>query len=93
MLPSQNIKWLQSASDQLLDIGIKPYLAQYSPIPGTPLGDIRLRQLKYQDSGELLMTNKILSVYSHPGWSQEEYLSLNASLKHRRDRIQEVHGE
>lgn len=80
-LPGQRLRGLDAACRQLLQMGIKPYLAQYSPIPGTPLGDRRLAQLGYRDDSDLLLTNKILSVYSHDGWSGEEYQAFAAELK------------
>ncbi len=84
-IPDQKLDWLRKAAGQLLERGIKPYLAQFSPIPGTPLGDRRLEQLGYLSSGELLLSNKILSVYHHPGWSGDSFQAFAAELKSARD--------
>ena len=83
-LPDQRLEWLDRACMQLLSIGIRPYLAQFSPIPGTPLGDVRLGQLGYRSDADMLLTNKILSVYRHGGWSGAEYQAFASDLKHRR---------
>ncbi len=80
-LPNQTLQGLKNACDQLLEIGIRPYPVQYSPIPGTPLGDLRLNALGYAQSGELLLTNKLLSVFRHPGWTGQEYYHYMASLR------------
>ena len=49
-LPGQVFASLVSASRQLLDVGIRPYLAQFSPVPGTPLGQSeRRRVLSFQE--------------------------------------------
>jgi hypothetical protein len=81
-LPGQKLRGLQHAAEQLQKIGIRPYLAQFSPIPGTRAGDIRLRQLveNFQVK-DLLLTNKILSVYAHEGWTGHQYQSFAAHLK------------
>ncbi len=83
-LPGQKLEWFETAVDQLLNIGIRPYLAQFSPIPGTHLGDIRLQVLREQfKSDDMLLTNKILSVYAHDGWSGDEYQKFVSDLKLR----------
>ncbi|MBN1549850.1 radical SAM protein [bacterium] len=76
-LPDQTLTMLVNSGLQLIDIGVKPYISQFSPVPGTPLGDIRIRQLKETLlSDDLLLTNKILSVYCHPGWQPKELVDL-----------------
>ncbi len=92
-LPGQRLEWLDHACNQLLSIGIRPYLAQFSPIPGTPLGDARLRQLGYRSDADMLLTNKILSVYRHDGWSGAEYQAFASDLKRRRQRDLSVPAE
>ncbi len=83
-LPGQKLSWLKKAADQLLDVGVKPYLAQFSPIPGTPAGEKRLQQLTEKfKTDDLLLTNKIFSVYAHDGWSEEDYQMLVLELKNR----------
>ncbi|MBN2057126.1 cobalamin-dependent protein [bacterium] len=86
-LPDQRLGWVLRAAQQLADLGIKSYQSQFSPIPGTPLGDRRLAQLNYQESKELLLTNKALSVYRHPNWTADEYSSFILSLRRLRDSI------
>jgi len=81
--PDQKLQWFEKAGQQLSDIGIKPYLSQYSPIPGTALGDRRLIQLCRTDTVEsMLATNKILSVFSHPGWTADELQNLVTNWRH-----------
>lgn len=85
-LPGQTLDGLKRATDQLLRIGIKPYLAQYSPIPGTDSGDVRLKHLQsFVGSADLLLTNKILSVYHHDGWTGDQYQAFSAELKKMRE--------
>lgn len=83
-LAEQKLSWLKKAIDQLDKVGIKSYLAQFSPIPGTPAGNSRLQQLAEKlRTNDLLLTNKIFSVYEHEGWSGEEYQTLALELKNR----------
>ncbi len=84
-LPHQSLTGLEHAAMQLRDRNINPYFSQFSPIPGTPLGDQRLLDLGYNTSGELLLTNKLLSVYRHPGWTWQEYYNLNAAMRGNRE--------
>ncbi len=80
--PKQKFISLKRTGNQLLKLGIKPYLSQFSPIPGTPAGDRRLAELGYDRTYDsLLLTNKILSVYRHPGWSADEYYGLTREWK------------
>jgi hypothetical protein len=83
-LTGQKLSWIEKACAQLQNAGIKPYLAQFSPVPGTPLGDERLTGLGFQQTHELLLTNKILSVYRHKGWTSGEYLDLATRIKNLR---------
>ncbi|MBN1355314.1 cobalamin-dependent protein [bacterium] len=76
-LPGQRLSWLERAGGQMLRCGIKPFLAQYSPVPGTAIGSKRLSDLEFDPSHpEPLLTNKILSVYRHPGWTFKQYYDL-----------------
>lgn len=77
----QQLSGLRAATAQLRDVGITPYFSQFSPIPGTSLGDQRLQELGYRVSGDLLLTNKILSVYRHSGWTGRDYYELANELK------------
>lgn len=82
--PDQKLNWIRKAVEQLIKRNIKPYLAQFSPIPGTPIGDQRLAQLGFPFSRDLLLTNKILSVYRHPGWTADQYRLFVEELKKSR---------
>ena len=81
-LPGQSLQGMKKAGDQLLTIGIRPYFAQFSPIPGTPLGDERLAYLTTAfNTTDLLLTNKILSPFAHEGWTADEYTDLANSWR------------
>jgi Radical SAM superfamily len=88
-LPDQKLSWLQQAGNQLIECGIRPYMALFSPIPGTIMGDKRLEQLGFNTLfPEMLLTNKILSVYCHPGWHWKAYHEL---MSEWRDLTDELH--
>lgn len=92
-LPCQTLSGIECAAHQLSARSITPYFSQFSLIPGTPLGDQRLAELGYTATGELLLTNKLLSVYRHPGWTGQEYYDLNGTMRMVREETHPEHGK
>ncbi len=59
-LPGQEAREIEAGIDLVLEIGARPILAEYSPIPGTPLWDDAVRQSRYDIVSEPLFQNNSL---------------------------------
>jgi radical SAM superfamily enzyme YgiQ (UPF0313 family) len=59
-LPGQEAREIEAGIDLVLGIGARPILAEYSPIPGTPLWDEAVRQSRYDIVREPLFQNNTL---------------------------------
>lgn len=70
-IPGQRYEDLLRDIDYLIDLGVRPYIAEYSPIPGTPLFDEARRISRFDLNDPLCQNNSILPVrnpdfdYSH----------------------------
>ncbi len=81
-LPGMTQNEVESALYHVNSLGIKVMLSEYSPIPGTPLGD---RALKEYDINDLLLTNCSVFPLLSMGHDRVRYLKnlknrLNASI-------------
>jgi len=59
-LPGQESSEIEAGIDLVRRLGAKPILAEYSPIPGTPLWDEALRHARYDIGKEPLFHNNSL---------------------------------
>ena len=59
-LPGQEAREIEAGIELVLGIGARPILAEYSPIPGTPLWDEAVRQSRYDIVREPLFQNNTL---------------------------------
>jgi radical SAM superfamily enzyme YgiQ (UPF0313 family) len=59
-LPGQEAREIEVGIDLVLESGARPILAEYSPIPGTPLWDEAIRQSRYDIVAEPLFQNNSL---------------------------------
>jgi len=75
-LPGQDAREIKAGIDLVLEIGAKPILAEYSPIPGTLLWDEAVRQARYDIAKEpLFQNNSLLPCLKHD-ISQEGFQGL-----------------
>jgi len=59
-LPGQDAREVACGIDLVRDVGARPLLAEYSPIPGTALWDEARRHARYDIAGEPLFQNNSL---------------------------------
>ncbi len=81
-LPEMSIDEVENALYHVNSLGIKAMLSEYSPIPGTPLGD---RTIKEYNIDDLLLTNCSVFPLISMGYEAVQYLKhlknrLNASV-------------
>ncbi len=79
-LPDQSLDDIKHTIDFVNAMGIKVMLSEFSPIPGTSLGDFSIA--KY-DLNDLMLTNNSVFPYISMGYKNIEYLKY---LKNRKNR-------
>jgi len=75
-LPGQEAREIEAGIDLVRGLGAKPILAEYSPIPGTPLWDEALRHARYDIGKEPLFHNNSLLPCLRPDISTSEFQAL-----------------
>lgn len=85
-LPAQSVESVEDSVDSVLRLGATPYLAEYSPIPHTPLWEKAVPCSEYDLGSEPLFHNNTLL----PCWNEAERRRFEA-LKRRVVRIRH-HG-
>ncbi|HOR42278.1 MAG TPA: hypothetical protein PK111_03820 [Atribacterota bacterium] len=80
-LPEQSFINIIDSINMVLDNGIKPYLAKYSPIPGTAIWEQALRELGWQEPVDPLWHNDALMPYYSPYLNSEQYQKLKMLIK------------
>ena len=75
-LPGQQAREIEEGIDLVRGIGAKPILAEYSPIPGTPLWGEALRQARYDIGKEPLFHNNSLLPCLRPDISTADFQAL-----------------
>ncbi len=75
-MPGQEVREIESGVDLVREIGAKPILAEYSPIPGTPLWDEAVRHARYDIAGEPLFQNNSLIPCLSPAVSSSDIQTL-----------------
>jgi hypothetical protein len=79
-LPGQNLEDLEQSLKYVLGLGLRPHLAEYSPIPGTALWEEAVRRSPFPISQEPLFQNNTLLPCRWEGFSYEGFLGIKASL-------------
>lgn len=75
-LPDQSPEEVAEAVRVVQEAGALPYLAEYSPIPGTPMWPQALRVSSYDLEKEPLFHNNSFFACRRPGFSHEDLVSL-----------------
>jgi radical SAM superfamily enzyme YgiQ (UPF0313 family) len=75
-LPGQDVRELKAGIDLVAASGARPILAEYSPIPGTPLWDEALCHARYDIAAEPLFHNNSLLPCLDRGISPSDFQSL-----------------
>ncbi|MBW2145531.1 MAG: B12-binding domain-containing radical SAM protein [Deltaproteobacteria bacterium] len=79
-LPGQEMREVQQSVDFVLGLGLKPLLAEYSPLPGTPMWEEARRASRYPLEDDPLYQNNSALPCAGPGFGF-------AHLKSERERI------
>ena len=79
-LPGQKIDEVRKSIRYVRDCGARPFLAEYSPIPGTALWEDARRHSAFNLDEPLLHNNSIIPCRTD-GLSWEDYYQLKSELK------------
>lgn len=88
-MPGQTVREIEEAIDLVVAAGGRPYLNEYSPVPGTPLFDEHRAESVRDISADPLWENNSLSAYRSPVFAPEVMRRLKdrlASLYRDQDR-------
>lgn len=80
-LPGQTHQGVKDTIDYVLSVGARPYLAEYSPIPGTLLWESAAKASPFPLEEEPLFQNNTLMPCRWSGFAYEDLLRLKASLR------------
>ncbi|MCX8110438.1 MAG: radical SAM protein [Syntrophorhabdaceae bacterium] len=82
-LPFQNWKGVKDAIDYLCDLGVRPHIAEYTPIPHTRLFDEYKVFARYPIADEPLFQNNALFPFSWEGFTEDDLLFLKQYLREK----------
>ncbi len=80
-LPEQNVQSIIDSIRLVLDNGIKPYLAKYSPLPGTKMWKTIIREYGWQEPVDPLWHNDALMPYCSPYINDRQYQQIKMLIK------------
>lgn len=80
-LPGQEAREIETGIDLVRGLGAKPILAEYSPIPGTPLWDEALSHARYDIGKEPLFHNNSLLPCLRPDISTADFQALKSRTR------------
>ena len=82
-LPFQRGSDVRSSVDYVADLGLRVSVAQYSPIPHTPLFEAYHSLARYPVAEEPLFQNNALFPFAWEGFTEEELNELKAHVRER----------
>jgi len=82
-LPFQNWMDVKDAIDYLCDLGVRPHIAEYTPIPHTRLFDEYKALARYPISDEPLFQNNALFPFSWDGFTERDLIFLKHYLREK----------
>lgn len=85
-MPGQTLREVEDAVDLVVAAGGRPYLNEYSPVPGTPLFDEHLAESARDISAEPLWQNNSLSAYRSPVFTP-------SAMRRLKDRLASVYRD
>lgn len=80
-LPGQEASEIETGIDLVRGLGARPILAEYSPIPGTPLWEEALRHARYDIGKEPLFQNNSLLPCLRPDISTSDFQALKSRTR------------
>ncbi|MEJ5376719.1 MAG: radical SAM protein [bacterium] len=79
-LPGQRLEELEQSIHYVLELGLRPHIAEYSPIPNTELWQEAIKNSPFPISQEPLFQNNTLLPCRWEGFQYEDFLHIKASL-------------
>lgn len=80
-LPGQNFSTIIDSIKLVLDNGIKPYLAKFSPIPGIAIWKQTIKEYGWQEPVDPLWHNDALMPYCSPYLNSEQYQQIKMLIQ------------
>ncbi|HVN95384.1 MAG TPA: radical SAM protein [Syntrophorhabdaceae bacterium] len=80
-LPFQKWEAVRDAVDYVCGLGAKPYIAEYTPIPHTPMFDEYYRSARFPIAEEPLYQNNALFPFAWEGFTEEQMNSLKQYVR------------
>ena len=87
-LPNQSVSEVERSIDVVAGLGLRPYLSEFSPVPGTSLYFEHIRESKLDFVSEPLYQNNTLSSYRSPVFTPD----VMKKLRDRLNKIYETEG-
>ncbi len=81
-LPGQSFQSVIDSIYFLIDMGIKPYLVKFSPIPGTKIWKEAIKEYGWQEPVDPLWHNDALIPYHSPSINYQQYHQAKMLIKH-----------
>jgi radical SAM superfamily enzyme YgiQ (UPF0313 family) len=81
-LPGQSLKSMIDSIYFVMDAGIKPYLAKFSPIPGTRMWNQVIKEYGWKGSTDPLWHNDALMPYYSSSINPQQYHYLKTLIQH-----------
>ncbi|MDD3632043.1 MAG: radical SAM protein, partial [Atribacterota bacterium] len=80
-LPEQSLQSITDSVELVLDNGVRPYLAKYSPIPGTKMWKEIIKEYRWQEPVDPLWHNDALMPYFSPRINIEQYQQIKMVIQ------------
>lgn len=80
-LPEQSLQSITDSVELVLDNGVRPYLAKYSPIPGTKMWKEIIKEYRWQEPVDPLWHNDALMPYFSPRINIEQYQQIKMIIQ------------
>jgi radical SAM superfamily enzyme YgiQ (UPF0313 family) len=80
-LPEQSLQSITDSVKLVLDNGVRPYLAKYSPIPGTEMWKDIIKEYRWEEPVDPLWHNDALMPYFSPRINIEQYQQIKMAIQ------------
>lgn len=91
-LPGQTPEEVASAIEAVRQTGAAPYVAEYSPVPGTAMWDEAVAACPYDLQGEPLFHNNTFFACRRPGFTYEDLVALKDLARVTRHSVDSLDG-
>ncbi len=91
-LPFQKWETVKEAIDYLFALGVRPYIAEYTPIPHTEMFERYCRHARYPIKEDALYQNNALLPFAWEGFTENDLLYLKRYVKGKRAPVRSEGG-